>query len=271
MENIVVSTFRSVQDATLGLNKLKDLDQLNDIDIYNIVMIRKTSGDKFEFLYKDGPDTRDLPVDAALAGTLIGVIGGPIGMAVGMLTGAMVGAADEDDTEDLYREFLNDVNKQLAVGTVAIVLDVEEDGELMINSYLEPFNGVVVRRDIAAEFDKYDQEQERELNEEIEEEERRLKEAREENKAAVRARIAKLKSERDERTRKIRERNARTKEHLQNKIKALDDRWKAANAQMKEKIALQRDKIREKLGKMDREIATAFENEAARLDTPKAK
>jgi hypothetical protein len=33
MENIVVSTFRNVQDATAGLNKLKDLDQLNDITI----------------------------------------------------------------------------------------------------------------------------------------------------------------------------------------------------------------------------------------------
>src|SRR5579871_2152959 len=172
MENIVVSAFRNVQDATLGLNKLKDLDQLNDIDIFNIVMIRKTSDDKFEFLYRDGPDTQDLPADGALAGTLIGVIGGPIGMAVGMLTGAMIGAADENDTEDMYREFLADVNKQLGVGTVAIVLDVEEEGELMINSYLEPFNGVIVRRDIAAEFDKYDQEQERELNEEIDEEER---------------------------------------------------------------------------------------------------
>ena len=125
MENIVVSSFRNLQDATLGLDKLKDLNQLNDITIYNMVMIRKTAEGKFEFLYQEGPDTRDIPAQEALAGTLIGAIGGPIGMAVGMLTGVLVGSVDEDDSEEMSREFLDDVNKQLGIGSVAIVLDVE--------------------------------------------------------------------------------------------------------------------------------------------------
>jgi uncharacterized membrane protein len=254
MENIVVSSFRNLQDATLGLNKLKDLDQLNDITIYNMVMIRKTAEGKFEFLYQEGPDTQDIPAEGALAGTLIGAIGGPIGMAVGMLTGVMLGSADEDDREEMSREFLDDVNKQLGIGSVAIVLDVEEDGEFMINSYLSPFNGVIVRRDIADQFAKYDEEQWMESEEELKAEERRLKEAAEKDKAAIEARIAKLKTERDERIKKIRERNARTKEQVQNKIKALDEKWKTSDQQLKTRMAAQREKLREKLDKVETTI-----------------
>jgi uncharacterized membrane protein len=247
MENIVVSSFRNLQDATLGLNKLKDLDQLNDITIYNLVMIRKTAEGKFEFLYREGPDTQDIPAEGALAGTLIGAIGGPIGMAVGMLTGAMVGSADEDDKEEMSQEFLDDVNKQLGIGSIAIVMDVEEEDELMINSYLSPFNGVIVRRDIAVELAKHDQQQWAELDAELAAEEARLKAAGEKDKAAIEARIAKLKTEREERLRKVKERNARTKEQIQNKLKVLDEKWKTSDQQLKTRIAAQKEKLREKL------------------------
>jgi uncharacterized membrane protein len=258
MENIVVSTFRNLQDATLGLNKLKDLDQLNDITIYNMVMIRKTDEKKFEFLYQEGPDTQDIPATGALAGTLIGTLGGPIGMAVGMLTGALIGSANEDDTEEMSREFLDDVNKTLGTGSIAIVLDVEEDDEYMIDSYLTPFNGVIVRRDIAAQFAKYDQEQWNELQEEIATEEQRLKGAAEKDKAAIEARIAKLKTESDEKVKRIKERNARTKEHVQKKITALDEKLKTSDEHLKARIASQKQKLKGKLEKVSEDIGSAF-------------
>jgi uncharacterized membrane protein len=254
MENIVVSTFRNIQDANAGLSKLKDLDQLNDITIYNMVMIRKKAEGKFEFLYQDGPDTQDLPADGAMAGTLIGALAGPIGMAIGMLTGVMVGAADEGDTEDMSQEFLDDVNKRLSIDGIAIVLDVEEDGAFMIDSYLEPFHGVIARRDTAAEFDKYDQEQWQKLKDEIAKEEQQLKQARDEDKAAIKARIAKLRSESDEKIKKIKERHVATIQHLQNKLKALDEKWKASNQQMKDRVEQHREKLKEKLSKINETI-----------------
>jgi uncharacterized membrane protein len=258
MENIVISSFPNLQDATLGLNKLKDLDQLNDITIYNMVMIRKIAEGKYEFLYQEGPDTSDIPATGALAGTLIGALAGPIGMAVGMLTGAVIGSADEDDSDEMSREFLDSVNKQLGIGSVAIVLDVEEDGEFMINSYLTPFNGVIVRRDIAEQYAKYDQEQWAEVQKELTAEEARLKAAGEKDKAAIEARIAKLKTESDQRLKKIKERNAKTKEHLQNKIKTLDEKLKTSDEHLKQKIAAQKEKLKEKLEKVGKDVSSAF-------------
>jgi uncharacterized membrane protein len=258
MENIVVSSFGNLQDATLGLNKLKDLDVLNDITIYNMVMIRKTAEGKYEFLYQEGPDTQDMPATGALAGTLVGALAGPIGMAVGMLTGAAIGSADEDDDDEMSREFLDDVNKALKINSIAIILDVEEDNEFMIDSYLTPFNGVIVRRDIADQFAKYDQEQWDKLQDEIAAEEKNLKGAADKDKAAIQARIAKLKTESDEKIKKIKDRNARTKDHIQKKITALDEKLKTSDEHLKAKIAAQKEKLKGKLEKVGENIDSAF-------------
>jgi len=41
MENLLIITFPDAENALEGLNRLKDLDQLGDINIYNMAMIRK--------------------------------------------------------------------------------------------------------------------------------------------------------------------------------------------------------------------------------------
>ena len=259
MENLVVGTFKNAQDATNGLNKLKELDQLGDITIYNMAMIRKTSEDHFELLHHDGPDTSNMPAQGAIAGTLIGAIGGPIGMALGMLTGVMAGAIDEDDSEDISEEFLDKVNKKLTVGTFAILMDVEEDSDIMINTSLEPFNGTTVHTNIADQYDKYDQEQWDELNKEIDDAEQEMKRARDEDKAAIKAKIEKLKSERKEKIKDIKARATKTKEHLQGKIIAMDQKLKTSNEKLKGRIEAHREKLHEKLEKFNEDVAWAFD------------
>jgi hypothetical protein len=50
------------------------------------------------------------------------------------------------------------------------VLYVEEDDDVMINSYLEPYHGQIVRTSIADQYTRYNQRQWLELNKEIEDE-----------------------------------------------------------------------------------------------------
>ena len=258
MENIVVSTFSDARSASDALKVLKELDQLGDITIYNMVMIRKTGEEHIEFLYHEGPDTRDLPVAGGAAGALIGVIGGPIGMALGMLTGVMIGAIDEDDTDSFSEDFLNKTGGQLSEGSIAIILDVEEDNEVMINSYLEPLNGATTRTNIADEYDKYDEEQWEELNKQIDDAEHELDHAREEDKAAIKAKIENLKKKEKERREKIKARAAITKEHLQNKIKELDQKLKTSDEKLKTKLEAQKEKLGDRLEKLKQDVAWAF-------------
>jgi uncharacterized membrane protein len=258
MENLVVSTFQDAVNASEGLKKLQELDQIGDIIIYNVVMIRKTAENQFDLLFQDGADLEGRPALGALGGAAIGAIGGPIGMAIGMLTGTIIGSADADDAEAFSDAFLAKVNGNLTIGAFAILLDVEEDNEQLINSYMEPFHGVTVHSDIADQYDRFDNEQWKELNEEIDEEEKALQTALDKDKEALKAKIKKLKAERDEKIGKIKSRAAVRKKHIAEKIKVLDGKLKAAGEKQREKIKAQRDKIHAKLNAFEKKTEWAF-------------
>lgn len=261
MENLVVSTFQDAGNASEALKKLNELDQIGDINIYNYAMIRKTGENKFDMLQQDGPDFEDRPLVGAITGSAIGLIGGPIGWAVGLITGTLIGTADGYDGETFSDEFLGKVSGHINMGTVAIVLDVEEENEFFINSYMEPFNGITVHTNLADQYDRFDQEQWDELDEEIKDEEKSLKSAAAKNKASIQAKIDKLKSERKERITKIKLRAAKRKEHLENKIKAMDERIKKSGENEKAKLKAQREKIIDNLKKFNGEVAWAFSAE----------
>jgi hypothetical protein len=189
---------------------------------------------------------------------MIGIIGGPIGMAMGMLTGALVGSADQINNLDFSDKVLNKVKDKLLVGEFAIVLDVEEDDNLFINSYMDPFQGVLVRTDIASQFEKYDNEQWDELNKEIDDEEKSLKIAVDKDKASIKTKIGKLKKERDERSQKMRFRSAKGKKALENKILAFDEKIKKAGENAKDKLKANRKKLEEKLAAANAKLDWAF-------------
>ena len=258
MENLVVSTFQDAENASEGLKKLQELDEIGDIIIYNAVMIRKTAENQFDLLFQDGADNTGRPALGAIGGAVIGAIGGPIGMAIGMLTGTIIGSADEDDAEAFSDAFLATVNGNLTIGTFAILLDVEEDDEQMINSYMEACHGVTVHSDIADQYDRFDNEQWKELNEEIDEEEKALQAALDKDKEALKAKIRKLKAERDEKIGKIKSRAAARKQYIGEKIKVLDGKLKAAGEKQREKFNAQRDKIHAKLDAFDKKTQWAF-------------
>ena len=86
MENLLIITFGNKSKATEGLNRLKDLDQLGDITIYNRALIQKTGINQYEILEHEGPDTESLPATGALGGAVIGALGGPLGMSMGLGT-----------------------------------------------------------------------------------------------------------------------------------------------------------------------------------------
>lgn len=258
MENLVVSTFQDAENASEGLKKLQELDEIGDIIIYNAVMIRKTADHQFDLLFQDGAASEGRPAFGAIGGAVIGAIGGPIGMAIGMLTGTIIGSADEDDAEAFSDDFMATVNGNLTIGTFAILLDVEEDDELMINSYMGPLHGITVHSDIADQYDRFDQEQWKELNEEIDEEEKALQTALDKDKDALNAKIRKLKAERDEKISKIKTRAEARKQHISEKIKALDGKLKTATERQQEKFHAQRANILEKLKAFDQKTDWAF-------------
>jgi uncharacterized membrane protein len=258
MENLLVITFPDARNAEGGMTRLKELDQLGDITIYNYAMIHKTGINQFDIHKHEGDDTASLPAVGALGGTIVGLVGGPIGVALGMLTGAMVGTVDEVDNLDFYDASLEEVKNKTRIGEFVIVLDAEEDSELIVNSYIEPIQGLVYRTDIASRYDKYDDEQWEELNKEIDDEEAMLKTAADKNKAAIKAKIDKLKKERDERLKKMKDRSAKRKKILEDRIKTFGDKIKEAEEKTKTKLQAHRKTLENNLEQINEKIDRAL-------------
>ena len=258
MENLIVVTFKDVQDANAGLSKMKELDQLDDIVIYNMVMVRKEGEHLFDYLYDYGPETQDLPAEGALIGSVIGLIAGPVGMAIGMMTGVVAGAIGADDTDDFTDAISDRVNDQLRTGEYAIIADVEEDIELLIDSSLGGYNATIVRTSLADASDLYDLQQWNELDKEIDDAQKELDAATEAQKASIKEKLAKLKAKREERntTFKAKVENMRNKMH--DKMKSLNQKIAAANGQRKEKLKAYNEKVKAKLDKWNKNAASVL-------------
>jgi uncharacterized membrane protein len=210
MENLIVATFQNKDDASKAVDQLKELNQLEDIVIYNLALIQKKDN-QIEVLYHEGPDPEDMPAESALVGSLVGAIGGPVGVAIGMLTGVMVGAVSEDDTETFIDKLMQKVNNRLQPGSYAIVMDIEEYSELFVDSYLEPHHATVFRAPIEDQYDNFNREQWEEFNRELDAEEERLKKAADKDKMAIKEKIKELKARRHETSKKFKAKRASLK------------------------------------------------------------
>jgi uncharacterized membrane protein len=258
MENLLIITFSNKTKATEGLNKLRDLDQLGDITIYNQALIQKTGINQFEIIEHEGPDTDALPATGAIGGAVIGALAGPLGMAMGMLTGATLGLADEVNRLDFSADVLNQITTNLGIGRFAIVLDVEEDAETFVDSYMKSSEGNVLRTDIADQYDQFDQAREDEFNKELDAEEKSLKAAVDADKASIKLKIEKLKLEHDLKVVKLKLRAALRKKQIEDRIKKFDDRIKAAASDSKNKLMAHRKKLAEKLANFEKKVDKAL-------------
>ncbi|MDR3712705.1 MAG: DUF1269 domain-containing protein [Puia sp.] len=259
MENLVFTTFSDEKKATEGLHKLKELDQIGDIVIYHIALIKKNDDNTLSLLHQEGPDGSGLPAAGAVAGSLIGLLAGPIGMAIGMMTGVMLGAADEEETGEVGQQFLDKAGKQLSPGGFALVLDVEEDTGFMIDTYMDPYQGVTLHSPVTDEYDENDDRQWKELDAEIDGEEKALKTALDKDKTTIKAKITVLKEKRATLAGQVKEKAAIRKKHLHEKIRVFDKKIGQAKDKAFEKLKAQRVKLSKDLDDYDKAVAYAFD------------
>ena len=258
MENLIYATFSDEKSAAEGFEKLQNLDQLGDITIYTIALIKKNEGDGFSLLHHAGTEIGDMPAKGALAGTLVGALAGPLGMVIGMLTGTAVGSANEDAYGDVARQFLDKAQKQLRPGDLAIVMDVEEDSDTMIDTYLAPYNGIIFRSDIEEEYAENDRAEWDELDKEMQEEKEELKVATDNEKAQIQAKIAKLEAKRAQVKKQIKEKAQERKKEWQRKMQGLEKKIGHAKDNAKDKLKARQEELRKDWNDYNEAVAFAF-------------
>jgi uncharacterized membrane protein len=175
-------------------------------------------------------------VGGTAIGSLIGLLGGPVGVVVGATMGTLLGSVD-----DLYRagvsaEFVDDVSAILTPGKFAVVADISEEWITPVDAGMDTLGGQVfrtakidveidqMRSDIAA-FDL-----------EIAQVKAEMKEARDERKARLQAKIDKLNGNRRKKIEKVNRRLEQIKKEHDSKVRALKE--KAAQAHGKTKAAI---------------------------------
>ena len=241
---MLVAVFNNENKAFEGLNALKDLHSKGDITLYATAVVSKN--EKGELHLDTSADQGPIGTTTGLlTGSLLGLFGGPIGLAVGAMTGSVAGMIFDLSTDDINSTFVDEVSKALSKGNTAVIAEIDETWTVPVDTRLDSLNAIVFRRlrDEVAE-DQLKRESEamaaeyRNLKEE-------LKEAKEEDKAAIKAAIAKLQNKAHATDELLRKKMNDTKNQLDAKVNTMHAQLKSAKEKRKAKIEKRISEVKE--------------------------
>lgn len=199
MTNLIIASFKEEAEAIEASHKLKELETIGDITIYEMAIIKKTTDGKVLVLEADDRTEGLRTLSGMTIGALVGALAGPVGLAVGMLTGTATGLVLEEDHYDLSEEFRTKALSQLEPGTIAIIAEIDEDSEIFVDSTLGPLGATIMRTDVDYLYDEQADEEMENLEEEIADERAKIKSASAAEKSRIQQRIAGLKEKRKNR------------------------------------------------------------------------
>ena len=145
MNKMLVAIFDNEMAADEGRQALRKLHADGDITLYATgVMVKDLQG---VVSVKKSMDQGPIGTATGLAvGSLIGLLGGPVGVAVGAITGVTVGAVRDFWVAGVGLDFIDEAEKRLQPGKVALVAEIEEEWVIPVDSALEAVGAYVFRR-----------------------------------------------------------------------------------------------------------------------------
>ena len=254
MTNLIIASFKQEAEAIEASQKIKELELIGDITIYEMTIIKKNADGEAVALEADTTDGLGTLSGMAI-GTLIGVLGGPVGVAIGMLTGTLAGAVLDEDQYGFSEEFRSRAINQLQPGTVAIIAEMDEDNEIFVDSTLAPLGGSITRTDVDYEYEEQSDEEMEELEEEIADERAKIKSATVAERASIRQKINELKEKRKNRITGLKEKVKETASGFKTSVKELKvSRLRNSIEKHQRKIAALENKLQTVLGKEQKEV-----------------
>ena len=247
MTHLIISSFDQQEKAVEAFTKLQQLEKIGDITIYEMAVITKNAEGQVSVVEALSADGAQMLTGMAV-GTVIGTLAGPVGMVTGMLIGALTGEITELDDYGFEEDFVGRVTDQLKPGTSVVVMEVEEDDPVFIDSTLTMMGTEPQRTAVNYEYTKYSDDELEEFEEDIQSARDKLKTAVDEDKDKLRKKIAKLKAERKERIEELKEKvdevKASGKEKKILRIRGKIEKHQKKIAELEQKLAgiLQEDK-----------------------------
>ena len=108
---------------------------------------------------KESADRGTLGASVGLAvGALIGLLAGPVGVVVGAAAGTTIGAIRDFWVAGVGLDFVEEAEKRLQPGKVALLAEIDEEWVTPVDSALESAGGVIFRRNrsdiVDAQYDR---------------------------------------------------------------------------------------------------------------------
>ena len=232
---MLVAVFDNENKAFEGLNALKDLHNKGDITLYATAVVSKN--EKGELRLDNAADQGPIGTATGLVtGSLIGLIGGPVGFAIGAMTGSIAGLIFDVSTDDINTTFVDEVSEALVNGKTAVIAEIDETWTVPIDTKLDALNGLVFRRlsDEVAE-DQLARESEA-IAAEYRSLEEELREARAEDKAAIKSAMAKLQNKAHATEELLRKKLNETKGQFDAKVNTMQEQVKNAREKRKARM-----------------------------------
>jgi uncharacterized membrane protein len=148
-ENIVVVRFTEPSKAYQALSVLKECDAKGSIGLESAAVVERTA--QGELRYPESADNVGPigTVSGSLIGMLVGVLGGPVGVLVGWGAGALMGGAFDVDRAVTSDEALTVLGQAIPPEATAVIAEVEEPAEEVIDAEMVKLGGAVTRRSAA--------------------------------------------------------------------------------------------------------------------------
>lgn len=145
--NIVVATFDEESKTYQAFSEIKQAGSRRKIKVEAMAIVRRAADGSLET-----PDiTGQAPTGTfkgGLIGSLIGILGGPLGVLLGWGTGAVIGSIR--DASEIRSDFslLKALSAGMNPGDVALIGEIEEPSNEVVNSIVRRLGGEVLRRPV---------------------------------------------------------------------------------------------------------------------------
>ncbi|MDZ7863772.1 DUF1269 domain-containing protein [Acidovorax sp.] len=145
MNKMLVSIFDNEVAAQSGLQALRKLHEAGDITLYSSGVLLKDADGTVRVKKTLDPGGIGAGVGLAVGG-MIGLLGGPLGVALGAVTGSVAGAIHDFWVAGVGRDFIEETERFLTPGKVALVAEIEEEWVIPVDAALEAVGAQVFRR-----------------------------------------------------------------------------------------------------------------------------
>jgi uncharacterized membrane protein len=145
--NVVVATFDEESKTYQAFSEIKQAGARREVKVESLAIVRRAADGSLQT-----PEiTGQMPggtFKGGLIGSLIGILGGPLGVLLGWGTGAMIGSIR--DAAELRSDYslLRALSEGMNPGNVALMGEIEEPSNEVVNGIVRRLGGEVLRRPV---------------------------------------------------------------------------------------------------------------------------